>query len=78
MKAICLFTEVVPDGFWRTGTKTSIKLTVLRQYKPDIDLHGQIKKYAQARIPHHGDVMPVWDMIGPGLYKVKELIAQQT
>ena len=67
MKTICLFTEVVPDGFWRTGTKSSMKLTTLRQYKPDIDLHGQIKKYAQARIPHHGDVMPVWEMIGPGL-----------
>ena len=45
----------------------------IKQYKPEADLHEQIKKYAQARIPHHRDVMPVWDMIGPTMEKVSKL-----
>ena len=55
------------EGFWETGTKSAIKMTSVRQYKQGLKLTEQIKKFAQARIPHHRRVMLVWEMIDPAL-----------
>ena len=80
MKKITLFGQLVEDGFFKAGSKSSLKAITNKQHKPhdegvyEGELLEPIKKYVQARIPNHRDVMPIWDIIEPALTQVDEAL----
>ena len=72
MKDITLFSLAVDEAFWKTGSKSSLKMLMIKLFKPGCDLKEQIKKYAQARIPNHREVEVIWAMITPALTKIRD------